>query len=185
MDHYSRHGSPFTSRTFLLPQAFVVLLSRFVSASEEAVTPSPSQAYTDLSSFPIFRRIKALLYQLLPFADSASHSRTSIWLVVGMVKLTAICGFGSALYIWRKGKDKKKAGSLTERNARPRGTGKIANFAFVMIVRRLYQSRGSFCASPPAQQRFRFHSRLLSPALSLFQPHANSAQMLLRPIQVY
>lgn len=111
--------------TFLLPQALVLLLSRLVKASDEAVTPS----YTDLSTQLQLqlRRIKDSLCQLLPllisFADRGD-STTSTWLFVGMVELTAICGVGSVLYQWSKHRNKKTSESSKEKKSKLVDDGK-------------------------------------------------------------
>jgi hypothetical protein len=116
--------------TFLLPQAVVLLLSRLVSASLEAVTPSYS--YTDNSSLFDFKRIKAtlvhFLVRLTPFAGRVPHKSSTWQLFVGMVELTALCGIGSSLYLWSKHRNKTRLGSTDEKDLESIGDGRYSFF---------------------------------------------------------
>ncbi|KAF2110862.1 hypothetical protein BDV96DRAFT_500540 [Lophiotrema nucula] len=102
MEPHSRqqHG------TFLLPQALVLLLRTcFAESSDKPVSPS----HTDLSLSSRLSSIKAsldhLIARLLPFVDRRAWGSS---IFVGMVELTAICGVGTALWLWSKHKEKGK-----------------------------------------------------------------------------
>jgi hypothetical protein len=56
-----------------------------------------------------------ILVEFIPFAGQR-HLKTSIWLIVGMVKLTALCSIGSVLYVqWKK--PKERLGSTSEKHS--------------------------------------------------------------------
>ncbi|KAF2875999.1 hypothetical protein BDV95DRAFT_484887 [Massariosphaeria phaeospora] len=85
-----RHG------TFQLPQALVLLLSTALAdSSHHAVAPAASHADRE----PDIKIATRLLALLNPFLDRRAWT-TSVF--VGMVELTALCGIGSALWLWSK-----------------------------------------------------------------------------------
>ncbi|KAF2730919.1 hypothetical protein EJ04DRAFT_499577 [Polyplosphaeria fusca] len=103
MEPHSRqhHG------TLLLPQALILLLrSCLAESSDDPV----SQSHTDVS---ILQSIRASLYQSLQ--SLAAFANRRVWTsscFVGMVELTAVCGIGSALWLWSKrSKGSKHPGS--------------------------------------------------------------------------
>jgi hypothetical protein len=109
--------------TFRLPQALVLLLgSCLASSHHEAVT----QPLAPVSAPSGSKRIKTALYHLglrvIPFADRG-YSSTWFWLFVGMVKLTAFCGLGTALWIWSNPKDRKSLPSSKDGRQDGGGTG--------------------------------------------------------------
>lgn len=120
MESYSHPRFRGTLRS--LPQTLLLLIRTCLAASpNDAVTPS----HTDLSS--LSECIKAAVYRLFivlnPFVSRETRTATTL---VGMVKLTAICGIGSTLWIWSKrNKKSKPPGSSDGSNAYASGaTGK-------------------------------------------------------------
>ncbi|KAF2792429.1 hypothetical protein K505DRAFT_246685 [Melanomma pulvis-pyrius CBS 109.77] len=112
MESYSHPRFLGTLRS--LPQTLLLLIRTCLAASpNDAVTPS----HTHLSS--LSGRIKAAGYRLFivlnPFVSQDTWTATTL---VGMVKLTAVCGIGSALWIWSKrNKKSKPPGSSDGSNA--------------------------------------------------------------------
>ena len=104
------HSHPSTSHngTRLLPQTLLLLLRTCLAGPSNHPDPV---AYTDLSAAPSIRRpVVDFLCLLNPFARRGD-SLSLTW--VGMLKLTALCGIGSALWIWSKPDKKgKRAASL-------------------------------------------------------------------------
>lgn len=57
-----------------------------------------------------------LLLELIPFAGERHFRAPIIWLIIGMVKCTALCSIGSVLYTqWKK--PKQRLGSTSEKHA--------------------------------------------------------------------
>jgi hypothetical protein len=90
-----------------LPQTIVLLLKTCLAGASDRPVPV---AHTDLSIWQSIRRsVVSFVWLLNPFACGESPFLT----LVGMVKLTALCGIGSALWIWSKRSGEgKRAASL-------------------------------------------------------------------------
>ena len=91
--------------TLRLPQALVLLLkSALAGPSSGPVT----QTNSDLAL--LWQSIKHSAYRLVvfvnPFAVISDSDGWKFSLFVGMVKLTVLCGFGSALWLWTRRKEK-------------------------------------------------------------------------------
>jgi len=105
------HSRPCSSHngTLRLPQALVLLLkSALVGPASNPVT----QTDTDLA---FWQSIKNSAYHLVSFVNPfvVGDSGWTSTLFVGMVKLTALCGFGSALWLWTRRNRKGKVASST------------------------------------------------------------------------
>lgn len=99
------HSRPCSSHngTLRLPQALVLLLKTALAG------PSSGPVTQTVTDHPLWGNIKNPAYRLASFINPFVVSDN--WLTstfVGMVKLTAICGIGSALWIWSKRNDKGK-----------------------------------------------------------------------------
>ena len=112
------HSPPCSSHngTLRLPQALVLLLK---SALAGPTSNPVTQTVTDPA---LWQNIKKSAYRLVSFINPFVVSddwTTSLF--VGMVKLTAICGFGSALWLWstrnRKGKVASSSVDSQHKNA--------------------------------------------------------------------
>ncbi|KAF1968028.1 hypothetical protein BU23DRAFT_592332 [Bimuria novae-zelandiae CBS 107.79] len=104
------HSHPLLSQngTRRLPQTLLLLLRTCLAGPSNH--PGPV-AYTDTSFWQSIRRsVVNFICLLNPFSRSGDSTKLT-W--VGMVELTALCGFGSALWIWskRNGKGKRVASS--------------------------------------------------------------------------
>jgi hypothetical protein len=119
------HSRPCSSHngTLRLPQALVWLL-------RTALAGPTSDRVTQTDIGPDLARrgnIKNSAYRLLSFLNPFVAS--DCWVtstLVGMVKLAALCGLGSTLWLWSKRKDKKKAGPASLDPLRPEAVGKKA-----------------------------------------------------------
>lgn len=110
MEPHSRqhHG------TLQLPQALILLLRTCLAKpSNDTVT----RAYTDLLTTFCLQSIKSLLSRLfssiIPFVDRGSDTDSTF---VGMVKLTALCGIGTAFWTWSKRRNKTSRVSIRSKN---------------------------------------------------------------------
>ena len=105
MEPHSR-PCPSHNGTLRLPQALLLLLNTVLAApTSDRVTPPD----IDLARWQNIKNTPYHLIQLInPFVVRA-HLTLSI--AVGMVKVTALCGIGSALWLWstRRSKDKTVA----------------------------------------------------------------------------
>ncbi|KAI1516417.1 alpha/beta hydrolase fold [Pyrenophora tritici-repentis] len=106
MEPHSRSCSTSHNGTLRLPQALLLLLrSTLAGSTSDRVTQTDS----DLASWYL-RDIKSTTYHLIqlfnPFVFSQGRWTLSF---VGMIKLTALCGIASVLWIWNKPSGKGKA----------------------------------------------------------------------------
>ncbi|KAF2822541.1 hypothetical protein CC86DRAFT_448285 [Ophiobolus disseminans] len=108
------HSRPCSSHngTLRLPQALVLLLKSALAGP----TSSPvTQTDSDLALWSIKNSAYRLISFVNPFAFGDSWYTS---LFVGMVKLTAICGFGSALWLWaRRNRKEEVATSAIDHQA--------------------------------------------------------------------
>ena len=113
----SSHGS-----TLRLPQALVLLLQTALAgpSSDHRVTQTDS----NLGLWPA---IKNAAYRLISLVNPflVSNGRWTLTFV-GMVKLAAICGIGSALWLWSKRNDKGKAATSSAETQHADAVGKRA-----------------------------------------------------------
>lgn len=113
------HSRPCSSPngTLRLPLALVLLLKTvFAGPTSGQVT----QTVPDLARWQDIKNTPYHLLQLInPFAVRGDWT-TSI--SVGMVKLTALCGIGSALWVWSR---QGKAKTISSRNASDAAAGKM------------------------------------------------------------
>jgi hypothetical protein len=89
-----------------LPQTIVLLLKTCLAGPSDRPDPV---AHTDLSVWQVIRRsVVNVVWLLNPFARRGDSPFLTL---VGMVELTALCGIGSAFWIWgkRKGRGKRAA----------------------------------------------------------------------------
>lgn len=125
------HSRPYPSHdgTLRLPQALVLLL-------KSALAGPTSNSVTQTVAGPArWQSIKNLSYRLAlfinPFVVSGDWFSS---LLVGMVKLTVICGFGSALWLWARRNRKGKVASSTVDQQSANAVGKepqtIPDFLF-------------------------------------------------------
>ncbi|KAI8932453.1 hypothetical protein NX059_010639 [Plenodomus lindquistii] len=95
MEPHSR-PCPTQNGTLRFPQALLLFLRTVLAG------PAPdrvSQTGTHLAHWPDIRNLAYRLIRLLnPFAFSDNYSNSNA--AVGMVKLVAVCGIGSALWLW-------------------------------------------------------------------------------------
>lgn len=113
----SSHGS-----TLRLPQALVLLLKTALGepTSDHRVTQ------TDCN-LGLWSNIKNAAYRLISFVNPFLVSDGQWTLTfVGMVKLAAICGIGSALWFRSKRNDKSKAASSSAETQHADAVGKEA-----------------------------------------------------------
>lgn len=101
------HSRPeFTQCSTLgLPLALVLLLKTALAGPTSDPVPQP---VTDLAGW---QNINVSAHRLIRFVNplaTSGHLTTSI--LVGMVKLAALCGFGSALWSWSKRNNKARVG---------------------------------------------------------------------------
>lgn len=100
------HSRPCSSQngTLRLPQALLLLLNTVLAApTSDRVTQ------TDVG-LARWQNIKNTAHRLLHLINPfVVHSNLTKSLAVGMVKLTALCGIGSALWLWSNQKSKRKA----------------------------------------------------------------------------
>lgn len=86
-----------------LPQTLVLLLKTCLAGPSDHPDPVP---HTDLSfSQSIRRSVVNVFWLLIPFDRRGDSPFLTL---VGMVKLTALCGIGSALWLWSKPNRKGK-----------------------------------------------------------------------------
>lgn len=99
------HSHPLLSQngSRRLPQTLVLLLRTCLAGPSNLSDP---EAHTDLSIWQSIRHsLVNLAYLLNPFDRREPGPALTL---VGMVKLTALCGIGSALWIWSKRNRKGK-----------------------------------------------------------------------------
>lgn len=104
------HSRPCSSQngTLRLPQALLLLLSTVLAGP----TRDP---VTQTDSLPLWLVIRNTAYRL--FALLNPFSVTGHWtttISVGMVKLTALCGIGSAFWLWSNRKRNATVADLEE-----------------------------------------------------------------------
>ncbi|KAH8723819.1 hypothetical protein GQ44DRAFT_655963 [Phaeosphaeriaceae sp. PMI808] len=102
------HSRPCLSHngTLRFPQALILLLSTaFASPTNDRVT----QTVSDLASWQSIKNSAYHLVSLINYFVVSDDWKTSTF--VGMVKLTAICGLGSALWVWSRRSDKGEVAS--------------------------------------------------------------------------
>ena len=121
MDSYSRLWSS-QNGTLRLPQALILLLR---TALAGPANDQGTQALTDLSPWPSIKNSTLHLASLLnPFVARADFTTS---LFVGMVKLTALCGIGSAYWFWaERNKKGSAAPSISSQNVSDSVDGKEA-----------------------------------------------------------
>lgn len=113
MEPHSRPCSP-QNGTLRLPQALVWLLeSCFAGPTSGRVTQTDTYLALWLN---IKKSAYRLVWLLDPFVIPSDFQASTL---VGMVKLTALCGIGSSLWLWSKrhGKGKDVAQSVDPQNA--------------------------------------------------------------------
>lgn len=110
MESYSRTCSA-QNGTLRLPQALLLLLSPVLAGpTSDQVT----QSGTHLARWQDIKNIAYHLIQLFnPFTVSGYSTSST---AVGMVKVTALCGIGSALWLWSKQKGKGMTGDAPHRS---------------------------------------------------------------------
>lgn len=121
MEPHSRSlSSP--SGTLRLPQALILLLK---SALAQSANDQDTQSLADLSLWDTIRlSIYRLILLINPFVDRGNVVTSAI---VGMVKLTALCG--SAYWVWdRQSKKGKMASSINSQHAEDATEGKNAPY---------------------------------------------------------
>jgi hypothetical protein len=110
MEPHSRLGSS-QNGTLRLPQALVLLLS---TALARPVCASVTQTDTGAAIWKNIRNsIDRLVWLLNPFTDPGDLGSAPI---VGMVRLTAWCGIGSAIWWWSR-RDANASSSLDPQHA--------------------------------------------------------------------
>ena len=105
MEPHSRSCSTSHNGTLRLPQALLLLLgSAFAGSTSDRVTQSDSA----LARWHL-QDIKSTTHQLIQLLNPfvVSQGRWTLTFV-GMIKLTALCGIGSVLWIWNKPSGKGK-----------------------------------------------------------------------------
>jgi hypothetical protein len=117
------HSRPCSSHngTLRFPQALVLLLRTALAG------PTSGPVTQTVTDHPLWGIIKNSAYRLVFFINPFVVSDN--WLIstfVGMVKLTAICGIGSALWKWSKRNDKGKAVPSSEDSEHAKAVGKNA-----------------------------------------------------------
>jgi hypothetical protein len=102
--HSRRHHG-----TLLLPQALILLLRTCLAeSSDDPVSPS----HTDVSSSASIRTsLHLFLLRLVSYVDRRVWTSS---VFVGMVELTAVCGIGSALWLWKRHRDKSERPSSSK-----------------------------------------------------------------------
>jgi hypothetical protein len=119
------HSRPCSSQngTLRLPQALVLLLrTALAGPTSDRVT----QTVTD-PDLALWKNIKNSAYRLVSLINPFVVS--DAWLIstiVGMVKLAAICGIGSTLWLWSKRNEKKRAASSSVDPQHAEAVGKKA-----------------------------------------------------------
>lgn len=91
------HSSPYPSRsgTLRLPQALLLFLRTVLAGPDPDRVP---QSDTHLAHWPDIKNLAYRLIRLLnPFVTRDTSTSST---AVGMVKLAAVCGIGSALWLW-------------------------------------------------------------------------------------
>jgi hypothetical protein len=117
------HSRPCSSHngTLRLPQALVLLLKTALAGPSSAQV---TQAVTDPSRWGNIKNSAYRLVSLInPFVVSDGWVTLTL---VGMVKLTALCGIGSAVWLWSKKSDKGKAAPLSANSQHAEAVGKKA-----------------------------------------------------------
>lgn len=115
------HSRPCSSHngTLRLPQALVLLLKSALAG------PTSNPVTQTVASPARWQSIKNSAYRLAFFINPFDVSGD--WfsaLFVGMVKLTVICGFGSALWLWTRRDRKGKVASSTVDQQNANAVGK-------------------------------------------------------------
>ena len=106
MEPHSRPCSTSHNGTLRLPQALLLLLrSALAGSTTDRVTPSDSELPRWYSQ-SIKSATCHLIHLFNPFAISQGRWTLTF---VGMIKLTALCGIGSVLWIWNKPSSREKA----------------------------------------------------------------------------
>lgn len=119
MEPHSRSLSS-QNGTLRLPQALILLLK---SALAQPANEQGAQSLADVSLFDVIRlSVYRLILLINPFVNRGSIITSA---VVGMVKLTALCG--SAYWVWdRQSKKGKIAPSINSQQAEDTFEGKDA-----------------------------------------------------------
>jgi hypothetical protein len=121
MDSHSRLWSS-QNGTLRLPQALILLLR---TALAGPTNDQRTQELTDLSPWTAIKNSLHHLASLLNPFVSRSDFTTSLF--VGMVKLTALCGIGSAYWFWtQRSKKGNAAPSITSQHVSEPMDGKEA-----------------------------------------------------------
>ena len=117
------HSRPCSSHngTLRLLQALVLLLKTALAG------PTSNSVTQTVTGPALWQSIKNPAYRLVssinPFIVSGGWFSS---LFVGMVKLTVICGFGSALWLWTRRNRKRKVASSTVNQQHADAVGKEA-----------------------------------------------------------